>query len=307
MTKTQLDVQKNISLAPLTSFKIGGRAKYFIRVDSPKKLLAALDWAQKRKLDFKIFGNGTNLIFPDKNLNCLVIQSQGGEIKQAGQKLIADSGAQLAKLITRAIHSGLAGLEKLAGIPGTLGGAIVGNAGAFGRSISDSVLKVQIWDNQKTRWLTKKECRFDYRESIFKHQKWLILKAVLKLKRSQSEKLEKIHQQILLARTGKWDPQARTVGCFFKNVLVKEIDPKALKLIDRSKIIDNKISAGWLLDQVGAKQVRVGQAQVADFHANFIINTGKAKAKEIKKLASQLKQKVKNKFGISLQEEVRYF
>lgn len=301
------DIQKNVSLAPLSTFKIGGKAKLFVSVETSKDLIKAVKWAQKNNLSFKIFAGGSNLVFPDQDPDCLVIRVLGGKVMIKGNRVIVDVGVLLADLIQKTVAAGLGGLEKLIGIPGTVGGALVGNAGAYGQAIADIVEKVEVWNGKKQRWLSKKECCFNYRHSIFKERPYLIFRASLWLDPKNQQSLKQVCQEVLEKRKGKIPAGINCAGCFFKNILVKNLNKKALSLINQSKIVEGKIPTGYLLEQVGAKGMKIGGIKVADFHANFLINMGHGKASEVKKLAQILKRKVKEKFNIELEEEIRYF
>ncbi len=299
--------RKNVRLAPFSTFKIGGWAEYFYEAKTPDDLVRAVQEARKLKLPFKIFAGGSNVVFPDEKLKGLLIRFKGGKIKVKENTFIADAGVNLADVIKRSISSGLKGLETLSGIPGTLGGAVVGNAGAYGHSISETMRRVEIWDGKRRRWLKNSECKFTYRESVLKHRSYLVLRVELNLRKGDKDRLKKISKDIIKVREKKYKPGLKCPGSFFKNVLVKDISKKSLRLIDRIKIIEGKIPTGYLLEEAGARGMRLGGIRVADFHGNLLMNTGKGKAKNAKKLAQILKGKVRKKFGIKLEEEVRYF
>lgn len=304
---SKLKIEAEVPLTPLSTFKIGGKAKYFVEVATPEALIEAAGWAEKRGVGWVVFSGGSNVLFPDEGLDCLAIKFLGMGVKFEEGRVEVDAGYPLAALIKKTIDKGWGGLEKLAGIPGSVGGAVVGNTGAYGGSIAEIVEKVEIWDGKKRRWLNKKECGFEYRHSVFKEKPWLVLRVVLKFKKSESGVLEKTYLEIIKDRTGKFSTGVACPGCFFKNILVKDLPKETLALMDKSKIKGGKMPTGWLLDQVGAKGMRVGKIKVADFHANWLINEGGGTAKEVKELAAILKKKVKEKFGIELEEEVRIF
>ncbi len=313
-TKIYMIFKKNVPLAPFSTFKIGGRAEYFFKISKPESLIKVIKWAEDKKIPWKIFAGGSNIIFPDKKIKGLLIQFSGGAIKLKNQKMEADAGVSLSAVVKKSIQAGLRGLETLSGIPGTLGGAIYGNAGAYGHSISEIVEKIEIWEPElrqkgqgKKRWLKNEECGFDYRESIFKERPYILLRAVLKFKKGGKEKLQKISREIIKIREKKYKPGLRCPGSFFKNVPVKKISRKSLKLINKAKIIEGKIPTGYLLEEVGAKGMRMGGIEIADFHGNLFVNRGNGTAKEAKHLADILKRRVRKKFGIELEEEVRYF
>ncbi len=308
-------LEKTVCLAPFSTFKIGGKAEYFLSVQKPDDLIAAIEFAKKRKISYKIFAGGSNVLFPDDKIKGLVIRFLGGRFRWAGKnKLLIDGGVPLEDIVKESINLGWRGLETLSGIPGTIGGAIIGNAGAYGHSISEIVDKVEVWDplgvaqgKGKLRTLRKSDCKFRYRESIFKRKPYFLLRAVLKFKKGNKKELKKISQEVIKLRAKKYNSKIHCPGSFFKNVLIKDISKKFLKNIDRDKIKGGKIPSGYLLEEVGAKGMRIGRIQVADHHGNLIMNKGGGKASDVKKLAAILKKRVKNRLGIELEEEVRYF
>ncbi|MDO8752031.1 MAG: FAD-binding protein, partial [Candidatus Wolfebacteria bacterium] len=244
-----LKIRKNVSLASLSTFRIGGRVKELVEVHSPDELIEALRRAQGRK--FRVFAGGSNVVFPDEGLDCLLIRVLGGKIDyedsrlpptprlwRAGRikdsgRIIADAGVLLADVITFAIEKGLQGLETLSGIPGTVGGAVFGNAGAYGHSMMEAVEKVEVLDlrNCKRKWLTNGQCGFQYRHSILKEKPYLVLRVVLKLKKGDRKALETKSQEIIRVREKKYRPGIRCPGSFFKNVLVKDVSKKSLALV----------------------------------------------------------------------------
>jgi len=327
----KLHLRRNVKLAPLSTFGIGGRTQHFCWAKNPSELVEAARWAKKREMPYRIFAGGSNVVFPDKKIKSLVIRFFGGKIKPLGKDaLLADAGVLLQQVIDKSISLGLRGIETLSGIPGTIGGAVVGNAGAYGHSISEAVDGMEVWDGKKTLWLNKDECKFQYRKSIFsakggsasrsgsetlqgrmtggKHKNLIVLRIKLRfIKRDAPKNLKKISKSIINIRTRKYKPGLKCPGSFFKNVLLKDVSKKSLKLVDQTKIIEGKIPAGYLLERVDAKNTKVGQAQVSDFHGNLIMNKNGATAAQVKKLAQILKKRVYKKFGIVLEEEIIYF
>lgn len=301
-------IRRNVKLAPLTTFKIGGKAEFFCEVKTPEELLEAIEWAKNKNLSWRIFGGGSNIVFSDKIIRGLLIRFIGGKIELIGDnRLLAEAGVFLETLIKKSISLGFVGLETLSGIPGTVGGAVFGNAGAYSHSISKAVEKVEIWDGKRRRWLLKPQCGFKYRSSIFKKKPYIILRAIFRFKKDDSKKVQKITRDIIKIRIKKYKPGLACPGSFFKNVLIKNISRRSLSLIDKSKIIEDKVPAGYLLESAGVKGMEFGRLKVADFHGNLIINKGGATAEEVKQLAKFLKNKVYKKFGIWLEEEVIYF
>jgi UDP-N-acetylmuramate dehydrogenase len=300
-------VRKDVPLAPLSTFRIGGRAELFCEVASPEELIAALRWAENNGRPYKILGSGSNVVFPDSRLKGFLIRIADGKLRFKGTACVVDAGVLLGEVIDGAIRRGLRGLETLSGIPGTIGGAVVGNAGAYGHSISEVVDRVEIWDGRRRRFLTRTQCAFEYRESIFKKKPFVLLRAFLRFRRGNARTLRRTSRDIIALREKKYRPGLRCPGSFFKNVLAKTVSKRSLARIDGSKIIDGKIPSGYLLEEVGAKGMRVGGIVVAGFHGNLFINDDKATARDVRSLARILRKRVQQKFGIQLGEEIRYF
>lgn len=302
-----MNIQKNIPLAPLSTFGIGGIAKEYIQVRSLYELIELVRRLKRENKRFKVFAGGSNVVFPDSGLDDLLIQILGGEIRITEENMMVDGGVLLSDVVSSSIGAGLSGVEYLSGIPGTIGGAIVGNAGAYGHSISEVVEKVEIFDGEKRYWINREECNFSYRESIFKRKPYLILRAILKFEQGDKEELERISKEIIKKREMKYHPGIRCPGSFFKNIIATELNDAQLKNIDKKRLVYGKVPAGYLLEEVGAKGMKVGGIKIADYHGNLFINEGSGTASQVKQLADILKQKVWERFGIALSEEIRYF
>ncbi len=303
-----LCLRRNVSLAPHTTFGVGGRARYFISVSNPADLVEAVRLAKEKKWPYWLIAGGSNVVFGDGTFRGLIIHFKPKDrpCQWQGLTLTVEANLPLGRLIKMAIKFGLAGLETLSGIPGTVGGAIVGNAGAYGQCISDCLTQVEIFDGRRIRWLVKKQGRFAYRESIFKKKDWLVLRAEFRLRKGDKKHLAARAREIIKTREKKYKPGLRCPGSFFKNVLVKDVSRATLDKIDRGKIIEGKIPAGYLLERVGANGLKFGGLHIADYHGNLLINDGAATCREVRILAAKLKKLVKAKFGIRLEEEVRY-
>ena len=305
-------MKHNYSLKKLTTLKIGGPAKYFTNVKSERQLIGVIEWARKSKMRWYIIGEGSNLVPSDKGFNGLIIKNEIKNLRINGKKILVGAGDNLLELIHKLNNLGLSGMEKMGGIPGTIGGAIYGSAGAYGQAIKDSLIRVKVFDGTKIKWISKKQCHFKYRESIFKTKKdWIILAAELKLEKGSQKELYKTSEKIIKLRERKYWPGLSCPGSFFKNIVVKEIRPVALRKkflskIPKEKVIYGKIPSGYLLETIGAKGMKYGKIKVAEHHGNLIYNSGHGKSKDIVKLAKILKNKVKKNFGINLEEEVQY-
>jgi len=283
--------KNNVPLKNYTTFRIGGPAKYFFIAKTKEDLIKAILAVKKINLPFFILGGGSNLLVSDNGFEGLVIKNEARNFKIENRKIIAESGAIFDRVIEAAVKAGLSGIEKGSGIPGTLGGAVYGNAGWPKRkwAIGDLVEKVEIlWPNGKIEKVGKRWLSFNYRNSRFKKikiNKPIILEVVLKLKKDKKANLTKKRSEILKTRIKKI-PSGFSAGSIFKNPREKP--------------------AGYLIEKCGLKGKRIGKAQISEKHANFIINLGKGKAKEVRKLINLIKQKVKNKFGIILEEEIQF-
>lgn len=309
-------VDHTIALRPFTTMRVGGTARYFIRATTENQLMKAIREAERIRLAWVVIGEGSNIIPPDQPLNALVIKNEINHVRQRGTRVTVGSGTSLLAFIHALNARGWAGFEKMAGIPGTVGGAVYGSAGAYGQEIKDHLLRVKIFDSPPragaVRWLSKEECRFGYRTSIFKKKKrWVILEAEFEVSHQESNMLQKTSRDIIRLREQKYRPGLRCPGSFFKNILLSDIRPAQLRrqFLDRIKpqmIQYGKVPAGYLLESVGAKGMREGGIAVAEHHGNLVYNRGKGTAGEIKRLAEILKTKVEKVFGIRLEEEVQY-
>lgn len=294
-------------LKNITRFKLGGPAKEVITVRRKERIPSLIQSLRKARKRFFILGGGTNIIASDKGYAGVIIHIKTHAIHVSDKTIECDAGVSLQRLIDMAHAHGLKGLESLSGIPGTIGGAIYGNAGAYGKEIADAVKNVSVYDGERTRTLSRTECEFDYRESIFKKNDWVILSALFVFEKWDTKALQKISKDIIRLRLQKYKPNLRCAGSIFKNIPVKSVlGRKLVKKIQKDKIIKGKIPAGYLLESVGAKGIRKGGIMVARHHANLIVNTGKGTARDAKYVIDLLKKKVKGKYGITLEEEVRY-
>ena len=289
---TNLEFSKE--LAPLTSFKTGGRAKYFLSVESVDEAVRSIKAARKLEIPYFVMASGSNLLVSDDGFEGLVVKMDIKGLKVLGDSEVeSGAGEDLMALVNFATKSSLTGLEFAAGIWGTVGGAVYGNAGAFGGEIGSLITSVTVvGDDGSLRTLSRSDCGFSYRHSALKEGNDVIVAARVKLALGESKAIQSKVDEILAAREGKHPHDGRSAGCFFKNIP----DPKEEH---------GKLPAGKLLEEVGAKELSVGGARVFEKHANIIVNTGNASSKDIRQLADIMKQRVLDRFGIELQEEVR--
>lgn len=307
-----INVQENITLAPYTTFKIGGPAKYFVEIKNKEELKEALEYALKNKLKVFILGGGSNILISDRGLDGLAIIFHNAGYRLEDEKIECESGMPLTKLVNLAAKNSLSGLEWAAGIPGTAGGAVRGNAGAFDGDIQNLVEKVKVLVMDADKVIEKdfsaKECEFDYRNSIFKRRNDLIVfSAIFRLKKGEGLEIQKRVDEIIKKRNQMHPQGTASAGSFFINPIVK--NPELLDKFEKDsgkKFPNNMIPAGWLIQKAGLMGKRIGGAMVSEKHSNFIINTGNAKAEDVIMLMSLIKQKVRMKLGVQLMEEVKF-
>ena len=282
-----------VDLSQFTGYGTGGQARYFIAAEDASELSKAINAARRLQIPYFILGGGSNLLISDAGFEGVVVKVDvtGLEILPNYQ-IKCGAGVKLSDLVDFAADNSLTGLEFAAGIYGTFGGAIYGNAGAYGGDIGSIVDTVTLVKPDGTLVTENAAyCGFGYRDSHLKHTKDLIVEAVLNLKPGEIELIKAEVSRIIATRKAKLPANDRSAGCFFKNIP----DPNAPH---------GKRAAGQLLEEAGVKNMSVGDACVSPEHANIIVNNGQATSKEISQLADKMRQAVLDKFGVNLEEEV---
>lgn len=302
--------EEMVDLKRYSNFRIGGQAKYFKEAKTAEEAIQALQWAKDKKVSVYILGGGTNILWSDKGFDGLVLKPDFNFIEVEDFYLTAGASVPMPKLVQAAISRGLAGLEWAGGLPGTFGGAIYGNAGAFGGEIRDIVVEVVSLDIE-TMELKKRnniECEFDYRMSVFKKRgKEIILQATVKLEPGEKRILYESMMAKINYRKRKHPLEYPNIGSIFKNVPVGNLDKE---LADPHRLVTKTdpfpvIPAAYLIDKAGLRGVSFGGAMISPRHPNFIVNVLDAKADDVLALIELIKEKVKEKFKIQLEEEVR--
>ena len=302
-----LTVSAHTPLARYTRFDIGGPADLFAETRDEQAFIAAAAAARASGTPVMVTGGGTNLIVSDQGFRGLVLRFAEDTLGSDGPRVTAGAGAVLQDLVDFANHRGLQGLETLAGIPGWVGAAVYGNAGAYGHSISERVASVRFFDGTRVRALDNPGCEFGYRESIFKrHKEWIVFQVEFSLPAAAAVELEAISAGILQVRNEKFPPTMKCAGSIFKNFLLRELPPAVAAGVPEGVVREGKIPAAWFLEQVGAKGMRRGDIQVAGYHANLIYNAGQGTACDLCDLIGELKHRVRARFGIEVEEEVQY-
>lgn len=286
-------LKENESLASHSTYKVGGAARWVVTVDTAADLTAAIQFAQEKNIPWRVLGGGSNFLAPDAGYSGLIIWFTDRALNISAESGMVEvgAGATTAYVAGQTAAAGLTGLEWAAGVPGTIGGAIFGNAGTAGGEIKDAVQKVLVWENNALREYDRAACVFAYRQSRFKKNYAVILRAWLQLARALSPEipLEKI-KEVLAQRAATQPKGLASAGCVFKNYEPADGAPR--------------ISAGKLIEDAGLKGTTIGGAQISDVHGNFIVNTGIATAADILALIDLAKKTVQEKFGIILEEEI---
>ena len=302
-----LTVSTGTPLSRYTRFGIGGPADLYAETGSAEAFAAAWAAARLSGLPTMVIGGGTNLIVSDNGFRGVVLRYRADRLMASNHRIHADAGAVLQDLVDFSIAHGLKGLETLAGIPGSVGAAVYGNAGAYGHSISERVISVRFYDGESVRVFTNEQCEFQYRESIFKdHKEWIIFSTELLLEPADPAALREIAGGILKVRNEKFPVTMKCAGSIFKNLLLKDLPPDVAAQVPPAAVREGKIPAAWFLEQVGAKGMQRGDIHVATYHANLLYNAGDGTAADLTALIQELKERVRARFAIELEEEVQY-
>ncbi|HEY3250426.1 MAG TPA: UDP-N-acetylmuramate dehydrogenase [Ignavibacteria bacterium] len=275
----------NEVLAPYTTFRIGGVADYFVEPVDAEDVLNIINYINKQDVPYYVLGNGSNILISDEGIRGVVINLISGfsYIKHEDEYVISGSGMKIAKFVDYCIQNSFAGVEMLAGIPATIGGALVMNAGCYGGETAEFVTHVTLVRNGKLMAQSKQQCEFGYRKSNLKGT--VILEAKFKLPEGNKEETSKKRRELLLQRNEAQPVEIPNAGCVFKN-------PKGHH-------------AAILIQECGLKGLTYGGAMVSPKHANFIVNVNNATASDVVELVRIIRKKVHEKTGIELDMEVK--
>lgn len=308
----------------LTTLKIGGEIKYYKEVFSQEELVRVVKFAKEKKIPIFIIGEGSDIVPSDNFFNGLVIKYLPNKLKFISYKsyvlITAEAGILWDDLVKYSVNNQLSGIEKLSGIPGSVGASPIQNIGAYGQELSDTFELLTAYNIEKEKFVkfNKADCNFGYRESIFKTkkfwQKYVIIEVTLKLKKDLKTDLLKIRNEILNTRNEKLEDNKKVpnAGSFFVNPFVDEKLKNTLKekfpemnIYKEGKLY--KLSAGFLIEKAGWKGKSIGPVKVSDKHALVLTNPdGKGNFEDIKKLADAIINDVNKKFGIKLEPEVQF-
>lgn len=285
-----LKILENVSLAQHSTYHVGGAAQYAASVNSLDDLRAAVAFAEEKKIPWRVLGGGSNVLVSDNGYPGLIIWWADKQLKidEATGVVAVGAGALTAVVAGEVTRAGLTGFEWAAGVPGTIGGAVYGNAGAAGGEMKNAVVEVQYFENNSVRSLKNFDCEFAYRHSGFKNRSGVILSVILNLEPADPAECQKKLLAALQYRAATQPKGLSSCGCVFKNIIQGT----------------EKISAGKLIDEAGLKGARVGDAEISTVHGNFIVNRGRATAADILALIGLVKKTVATKNKISLTEEI---
>ena len=316
--------KENVLLAKFTNYKIGGPARFFFEAKTVTDIAWAIKEAERRRMPCFILGGGTNLLIGDVGWGGLVLRITIGGIATKGTALTAGAGITMEKLTAFAARESLAGLDWAGGLPGTLGGAIRGNAGCFGGEIKDTVKSVRSFNIKTMRLITRNvaQCRFDYRTSIFKkNPSEIILGATFRMKKGIEKEISATLRKEKAWRKAHHPLEYPSAGSVFKNVPLSHIfRPQSASYRDAVKNLAVRyhgssfsvktdpvpvIAAAKLIGESSLGGIRHGGALISPKHTNFIVNTGTATAGDILFLINLVQKTVYRKFGIRLEPEIQ--
>ncbi len=327
-----MEIMENVILAPYTTFRIGGPARYFAEVESVGDLKKALDFSKEKNLRFFILGGGSNLLVSDKGFDGLVIKMEIKGLEFNGEFLAAGAGENWDRVVAAAVERNLSGIENLSLIPGTAGAAVFQNIGAYGVEMKDVLESADVLDtvSGKIETFTNNDCKFDYRDSIFKTNKdrnLIILKINLRLSKNQESNINypdlakmfeskkpaasEVRDAVIEIRKNKLHyDEIGNAGSFFKNPVMLETQFKDLMKNQPGLKSFNfsgglvKLSAAQLIEACGWKGKTFGNIGVSEKHSLVLVNYGKGTAEDIMRLAEDIKKSVKDRFGVVLEPEV---
>lgn len=280
-------IEENVSLAEYTTFKVGGNADYFCVVFSKEDLRTLISWCKEISIPFLTIGNGSNILISDEGFKGLVIKLAGDfqKITCSNETITVGAGVSLPALLREARNRSLGGLEPLSGIPGTVGGAIITNAGTSYGKMENVVSGLKVMDFRGERFIAKEQIGFSYRKSNIAPQKEIVVEVAFSLFEKDKNEIDKEMKSHIKERKKRQPWNLKSAGCVFKN------PPQG--------------PAAKFIEEAGLKGLSKGGAEVSRLHSNFIVNTGAATSSDISELIKIIQGKVQKKFGIFLEPEIR--
>lgn len=279
------NIKVNEPMSKHTSFKVGGNADYFVKVQTVEQVINVKKYAEENNIPLYVIGNGSNILVTDRGIRGIVLKIDLQKIEINEEEVTVGAGVKVMALAQKLLSEELTGFEELSGIPGTIGGAIRMNAGAYGKEIKDICIQTTCLDeNNNIKILKNNEQDFSYRHSIFEDKKYIILETKLKLEKGKKEEIKGKMEELSAERKEKQPWEYPSAGSTFKR---------------KEGVITAK-----LIDECGLKGYSIGGAEVSKKHAGFVINKGNATAKDILDLIEYIKKNVYEKFNIEIEEEI---
>lgn len=298
-------VQEHVELAPLTTFGIGGIARYFIECTSISDIQEALAYCKNNNLKSVVLSGGSNVLIADTGFDGCVIHIKNQGSNRFGNTVVIEAGCSLLESIERCHSYNLGGWEHLSGIPGSIGGAIRGNVGAFGAEIKEYCTEVRAChaETGEEKIFIASECDFSYRSSFFKeHPEWIILSATFTLKQVSAEAVV-LKEKTIAEREKRHLQNVPCAGSYFMNPVAPQWVQDLFTEEKGVAARDGRVPAGWLIEKVGMRGYKQGNAASSEMHANYLINTGKATAADVRAVATAIQDAVRAKYIVSLREE----
>lgn len=279
------NIKVNEPMSKHTSFKVGGNADYFVKAQTVEQVINIKKYAEENNIPLYVIGNGSNILVTDRGIRGIVLKIDLQKIEINEEEVTVGAGVKVMALAQKLLGEELTGFEELSGIPGTIGGAIRMNAGAYGKEIKDICIQTTCLDeNNNIKILKNNEQDFSYRHSIFEDKKYIIIETKLKLEKGKKEEIKGKMEELSAKRKEKQPWEYPSAGSTFKR---------------KEGVITAK-----LIDECGLKGYSIGGAEVSEKHAGFVINKGNATAKDILDLIEYIKKNVYEKFNIEIEEEI---
>jgi len=305
-------LKENEPMSKHTNFRIGGPARLYLEVKTKDEMLQALEIAGENRI--VIHGGGSNTLYADQGVDALVLVPALREISIEDNLVAAGAGVLSGLLARKTAEAGLSGLEWMISLPGTVGGAVRGNAGCFGGETKDNLKLARVLKIENRKWkmveMTSEDLKMSYRHSLIKeNQELIVFEVVFELVAGDVETLKAKLDENLAKRKTSQPTNVGSAGCIFKNYEVSDSELETLKEkldIPEAMQASHRIAAGWIVDQLDLKGKQIGGAKISDVHGNFLVNDASASANEIMQLISFVKTRARNELGIHLQEEIQY-
>lgn len=307
----RVEFRENVPLADFASYRIGGPARIYCEPQNAEEARAAIAEARRRGLRLFVLGAGTNLLIDDHGFDGMVLRPNLRMIEVEGTRVRVGAGLLVAEMLDRLVAEGLAGMEWAGGLPGTVGGAVRGNAGAFGGEIKDVAIQVESLDaaTLDPHIRTNAECQFGYRDSLFKRQREeIILSATFALQPGARDQIARVVEEKKAYRRRRHPLEYPNVGSVFKNVDIhKAPEPVRERCASVIKVDPFPvIPTAFLLSEANLKGLREGGAMISPKHPNFIVNVDHACSADVRKLIARAKETIWEQFGVKLEEEIQY-